>query len=310
MTEPEPLQLYYNLEAKNTTNESAPLRLYKNLNVPLLHNPSQYQLSVIRFVLPNYDTPIFKFLDNTYKITMAYTTFSVTEFVVFEPRTINNKNVFEIQHFIDMLNTTIKTAWTNLSLLVTLPSSDLPYFAYDNVSHLISFVALIAAYDNTLTNPITLSINNILFKMLQGLPVTTIGVPDTEYKLLVQRAGYNINPTGYYQMIQQAPSFENICDFQSIVLTTSIPIENEYIGSDIGIPILTDYCPSDLTIETFHNKIVYNTIVPYRQANIRSTNPLYVIEVKCYWKNVNGELIELFIPPNDTANVKLMFIKK
>lgn len=305
---------FYNLQLTNPSNDvSIPLIFHSNMDVPFVHEIENTELSVIRFVLPNYDTPIFIFQNNTYYISATYKTALVTTPVLFTNRSPDSDGqyVYEIQHFIDMLNTTITQVLTDLNALETLPTSDFPYFIYDNASHLISFIAHKTYYSETVTNPIRLYLNSILFKKLQGLPVIGTGTATREYQLLVQDEYNNTYNTNYFQMEQQASSFDLMCDFNSVVLTTSMPIQNEYINTgSIGLPILTDYCPNDLNIETYANNIVYNAVFPYRQVEMTGSGQLYVIDIQCYWSDISGSLHQMYLPPGESSNIKIMFSKK
>lgn len=308
-TIPECKTLYYNLNASNLGEQSIPLRLEEHLNIPFLDNPSQWNVSVIRFVLPNYETPMFTFVDGSFKITLAYKTYSVTSNVIYENRLPAGypQYVYEVQHFIDMLNTTINTAFAALNVLITLPTAEAPYFIYNPVTKLVSFVAHKSYYDDSLTDPIYTYMNTSLFKMLQGLPIIKTTDANKTFRIIVQDAHNNTYNTNYWEMVQQGNTFESMVDFSSIVLTTSMPIQNEYIGTDTSFPILTDFCPSDLKIDTFHNNIVYNAVFPYRQTVMNSTCPLYNININCYWSEPSGKLNEILLSPNESANIKLMF---
>jgi hypothetical protein len=303
---------YYNLNASNLTGYSVPLRFNKSLNIAFIKDPHKYNVSVIRFVLPNYETPLFTFVDDNLKISLTYKTFSVTYPVIYASRLPagSPQYVYEIQHLIDMLNTTIDTAFAALNFLSTLPTTDIPYFIYDPVTQLISYIANKTYYDDTVTDPIQIYLNSNLFKMLQGIPIVKTALTDKTFRIVVQDAHNNTYNTNYWQMTQQGNTFENIVDFSNIVITTSMPIQNEYIGTDISFPIMTDFCPSDLNIDTFHNNIVYNAIFPYRQTAMASSEPLYNVAINCYWSDATDKLNEILLPPNGTANIKLMFTPK
>jgi len=305
------MQKYINLVQSNVSTEPVALKFNQNTITPFVDNASEYQLTVIRFVLPNFHTPLFKFIDDTYKISMTYKTFSVTESVVYTVRsTPDDHSVYEIQHFIDMLNTTLVTAMTNLNVLVTLPSLDAPYFIYDIDSQLISLVATKAYFDENLTYPLRIYLNNTLFKKICGMPVITTAITDKDYQILIQDAKNNTYTTGYYQITQQSSSFDNMVDFNSIVMTTSLPIECEFTGQAYGIPILSDYCPTDMTIKNFYNNITYNATYNYRQANLVSNSPIYNFDINCYWSDKAGILTPLKLPVNNSANIKIMLCKK
>ena len=83
-------------------------------------------------------------------------------------------------------------------------------------------------------------------------------------------------------MTQQAPSFPLMCSFGSLVLTSNLPVVNEYVGQSTRFPIIQDYVPNDLDISTFYDNIVYNAIFPYRTTDLISETPFYSVELNAY----------------------------
>jgi hypothetical protein len=238
---------------------------------------------------------------------MSYNGNSVTLPIVYVPLNIDNTNrgVYEVQHLILMLNNTINSLYTALNAIAHLPTTDMPYFTYNETTTLISYVANKTYFASNLTTPIVLSIGETTFKFLQGLPIYS---HNTYYDILVRDTNNNNLPSSdYYTMTQQAQSFDNYSDFFSIVFTTSLPIQNEYYGTSSVIPIIQDYCPTDLDIKTFHNEIVYNAVFPYRQVSMSSNSPITNITINCMTSSTSGITNGMTLPPNSAANIKLMF---
>lgn len=315
------MALYYNLALQNTTSSYIPLRFDVGLNIPFIDKPSDYDVSIIRFVLPNFDTPITKYslTDNTkYLMTMSYNSNSVTQHVPFVPYTSisGDNNIWDMQQIIQMLNATIGTLYTALNGIATLPTSDMPYFTYSETTKLISYTANKNYFASNLSTPIVVSIDTNLLKWLYGIPLygrlpNSDGYP-TIYDFMVIDLKNNTVSTNYLVMVQQAPTFAQITDFDRIVLTTSLPIANEYLGTTTTLPIIQDYCPADLDISTFHNNIVYNAVVPYRQTRLISDSPFYSIRFDCFIASIGSDpdtLRAMVLPPNCSANIKLMFTK-
>jgi hypothetical protein len=302
---------YYNMFYTNTTTGWLPLKFIANLNVPFISKCSDYNLSVARFVIPNQDTPLIYFKSNSYKITMTYSTFSASQYVIYTPRASNvtNQPVYEMQHWIDMLNTALTACYTALNILVTLPVGSAPYFVYDNVTELISLVAL-KGYASTEVAPINIYMNVSLYQKIGGFPTIETGISDKEFLLYISNTLDNEYSTSYYKMTQQAPSIDNMIDFIGLVFTTSIPIKSEYIGTDINNPILTDYSVLDVNMHTYNNDVVYAAATPYRQTQLLSDAPLQQFSIDVWWQTNDGSLHPISVAPNKSANIKLMFLKK
>jgi hypothetical protein len=326
------MPLYYTLQYNNVSGVLKPLEFNASFQRPLIENPQEWDVSVIRFKIPNYETPIFTFTDNLYYMSLEYNGTYARLPVKYIPQNdaVNNRHVFEIQGFIAMLNYTIKNGdplpanclYNEIQKTVMLPTSVMPYFVYDETTKLISLIANDKFLD-TQTTPIRLFVNNALYQMIQGFPTyhyTNIH----EFHLLVQDYyNYNLYNTTYYKMTQQAPSFGLMSDMSGLILTSSLPIQNESTGiqfsvptdvmnqgQQVSVPILQDFIPTELDISTFSKDIVYNAITPYRQVEMISNSPIYNVNVKAYIQNISGTLTQTQMPPYASANIKLMFTKK
>jgi hypothetical protein len=212
-----------------------------------------------------------------------------------------------------MLNATIGTLYTALNAIATLPTTDMPYFTYSETTKLISFTANKNFFASNLSTPIVLSHDESLLTWLYGMPsfgrnIDVNGIPQI-YDILVIDFKNNTVSTNYYVMTQQASSFDRMNDFDRIVITTSLPIANEYVGESTALPIIQDYCPADLDISTYYNNMVYNAVVPYRQTRMISDSPFYAVKFDCYTSDIAGTYRPIYLPPNNSANIKLMFIK-
>lgn len=311
------MSIYYNLALQNTTNESIPLRFDVALSIPFIQKPSDYDVSVVRFVLPNFDNPFLTYDTDPdfHNMSMSYNGHTVSHHVDYIPRTslVNDYSIWDVQQCMQMLNATIGQLYTALNAVVTLPTSDMPYFTYSEETKLITFTANKNYFASNLSTPIVVTIDESLLNWLYGLQSfgrvpNSAGVP-TLYDILVIDLHNNHVGTDYLEMTQQASSFDRMTDFERIVLTTNLPIANEYLGTSTTLPIIQDYCPSDISVDTFYNNIVYNAIVPYRQTRLISDCAFYSLRFDCYVAHVNGTLKPMILQPNNSANIKLMFTK-
>lgn len=303
--------VYYNAVTTNTSTESKVIQFEANLAVPFLEKPSDYNLNVSRFIIPGQNIPMFLFHANTYLFTMTYQTFTASQYVVYDPRStdITNNPVYEMQHWIDMLNTALAYVYFTLNALVTLPTVSPPYFIYNTTTEMISLIAL-KTYASTDPDPVKLFANTSLYQKLGGFPVIETGIATKEFQFYITDTYNNTYATTSFEMAQQAPSIDSLIDFTSLVFTTNIPIRNEYLGTDITFPILTDYNPGDVSLKTLNNDIVYNSIFPYRQTQLLSDTPLQSFNINVWWSDPTGKLYPMTMPTNKSANLKLMFLKK
>lgn len=303
---------YLNLNITNPSiSDNTPLIFKEYFNVPFVI-PQDYKLVIVRFHIPNFETPIFNFVDGAYKISMSYKGTIYTRNVTWAPRStdITSRKVFEIQHFIDMCNATIMEVQDLLNSGVTGPlpyPTAYPYYTYDEPTELISLRFFDQNIDSA-TYPISVYVNNLLMKMLYGIPTTGTGILHKEWRYVLLPKD-NIITTGVYFTQQQAPSFDLMCDFNSVIFTSSIPTSPEYTGSaDKTLMILNDYMLADLNAKTFNNDIVYNSTFPYRTIDMHGQTPITSIIIQCYISDKAGILTLNQLPPMSSASMKLMFI--
>jgi len=302
---------YYNLTLRNTSGVSIPMRFDIPLNIPFLQKPSDYDVSVIRFKLPNFTTPIMAYSSHPgdlHNMEMRYNGNTVSHHVDMINWSSNpaSTNIWTVSNIILMLNTTIGQLYTALNAIATLPTSDMPYFTYDTTTKLIALTANKNYFASSLTTPIILSIDTALLTWLYGLP-TYKNFATEMLDFVIFDLKNNTYDTNYYRMIQEAPTFDNMATFDRVVLTCNLPIANEYVGESTALPIIQDYVPGDLDISTYFNSIVYNAIVPYRQTRLLSDTPFYSVKFDCYTVDSREIYTIMELPPNGTANIKLMF---
>lgn len=319
---------YANFELSNPSGtDEIPLTFDHTLTYSMNFKPSDYVCCIMRFDLPNYGNPIFHFRDGTLSFSMSYLTDTVTEPVVWRPWSVNTtgRNVYYIDHMIEMFNACLITCWTSLNAITTLPTSDIPYFQYDKVTELISFVAHKSYYmtdslTSPLANPIYISYNTLTNRMLEGMPVYSTHVSGREFRIKVYDAHNNTINTNYYEMKQEASSFNQICDQVRILFYSDIPCVSEVVGisngingqvgQTAGLKILTDFLPPNETISLYHTKLKYNAINPYRKVQLTSQDPLHTIRINCAYSDNLGNTHQLYCPPNGNASVKLLFVPR
>lgn len=166
--------IYYNIEISNSINKSGNAdprgiqAVYsENLTQPIINNPSDYYLSIIRFAIPGSGIPIFT-MDiqpnqpdpnlTPYSFTLRYGLTNSRVYIMFknwnnEPvpdqpipyrKNVPYYFVYEYNQMIQMMNTALKQAFDALVIAVAptvLPVTEPPFFLYDETTQLISIVA-------------------------------------------------------------------------------------------------------------------------------------------------------------------------
>jgi hypothetical protein len=316
--------LFYTLNVSNQTNIAQKLSFEANsTSAAILEKPDDYDVSIIRFSIPNINTPILTFKDDYFYMKMEYNGHITAAFPVVyinQNALVSVKSVWDIQNIIDMLNVTLTTCFNTLNGIITLPTSAIPYFIYDEKTCLISFNSDVRYYEASLTNPIKIYYNLPLLNILSGIGSYEVIQGGVSWYLMYPKNRIINVVSNILTIAQQAPTIDLYSSFKGLVFTTNLPIKNEttsysYIGGNISqpftIPILQDYLPTDLIVSTFYNNIVYNAVgSPYRQTSLVSSTHLTNMKIDVYYLDSSFNLNSITVAPNLSSSIKLMFTKK
>lgn len=209
----EPYHIYYDLNILNndTTGTQIPpnLQFTEIRNIPFLANPSDYFASVVRF---NVETPTLPLIipqarvgasvtagtinETVYTVSMSYTVAGVeivqTQRVLYVPQSstalapppniianagdIINEYYYTYSYkpFIDMINTALRTCFTNFIVLAGIPAiapytaADFPYLSWDEEKNIATWVVPAQLFQTpTANNPIPL----LLATFIAGGPI-------------------------------------------------------------------------------------------------------------------------------------------
>ena len=317
------------LTNKDTVNQ-IPARFDLFGNEPILNNPSEWDASVVRFTLPNTSTPIFTFKDGAYYMQLGYVVAGVDQGYVTQAVTYNafggsgtDRRLWDIDPFVQMLNNTITSLWSAwVGAHGALPTTNIPYFSFDKQRFNICLTAEETYFKLGATNFIYIRLNEYLLSILSGIPFANTpvytprpitGVMDTFWQLNLFDNPIDvvtISGTNYLRIYEAGMSVDNITDFQGVLLTSNLPLQNEVYPSDIKLPILSDYNVNDVVITQFRDRIIYNANTPWRQVSLKSNTPLNEMSVTVYIQRTDGSITPLTLEPYQSASIKIMFSKK
>lgn len=213
-------------------NGNVPATFISQFSQPILYNPQDYLLAMIRFQISGINIPIMipriKPFPNTnvnetiYSVTLqignnisqAPVIFNRTDFTSPIPAapTANNPNVeytpyyfiYEYTDFLEMINQALRTAFAGLAGKPA--NSEAPYFIYNPSIQRISLIAQQAFYDLQVNygqftpppaNPILVYINTPLFRYLDGIPIIDRGT-NTPDGRDIQFNIRNLNDSNWY----------------------------------------------------------------------------------------------------------------
>lgn len=284
--------------------------------VPILDKPENYNLSVIRFSVPN-SMRIFDFpQDGSFVVTLRYLGVLYQSTLTFT--SAQQPSVFSIQQLLDSINRGLIQATEALLTAVPGTIAKAPFMIMDRGTGLFSLIADPLMH----TNVVSVYFSIGLYQRIQGFnfqyfPTQT----GYEILLIVEDTGNNeyIYPTGgftYLQMSQDTPYNASIADYSQIVLTSNnLPIkpEQDAIGdssTDITTKVITDFNIANATqLQPFNHNFDYAAQI-YRKTTLLSSAPILNINFSIYLRLNTGVLEQMKIGPYEFLNVKILFLKK
>ena len=322
--------IYYNVRLLNDTQKDIiPAVFSENRVVPILENPSEYEMSVVRFKVPAETIPIFLWVDDKYKITLSYGGTDYTESLPWIPKALPSDNkylygraVWSYQSFLDSINLAFKTAFDKLKIDFPLaPPTEAPYITYEPVSELFTIWAE-RLYEEE-TDTIAIIFNYNLFAVIPSFQVDRLNIPppsegiffDTKFQRLKVKNNYNnkvvVDGKDYYKFPQEYSTLALLNDFISISFETdSIPIEPELLPAQKNVVrrLITDFEPLDGIND--HQSFQYYPQGALRYYDLKSSYPMHKIDIRVYWIDRRGEQYPIYINRDEVLTLKLIFRRK
>lgn len=327
--------IYYDVTIQNQTNINQLAVYNKTEKKMIVDNPNDYYLTVLKFDIPSTALPIFEFKPETYSFISSYNGFIETTFVQLVPQgDIGGNLIYNYSAFIEMINITLRQHFIDLynttggTLPVLNPNTNpVPQLIYTNDREPIIFRFPIAYIE---TSGIDVRMNYALFRFFQNFQNffnsstgSTLSNTD-DYTIRVYDTGNNyLNITTgpytgeYYDMRQDCPTFYLWWEIKDILVTTTLPINQEVIGTldDKGdyksLQILVDH-----TIEkrgtpgTERMDILYRPEPQYKLIDLMGTIPISNVGFQFKYRTKDLRLIDLPLYPGDNLYMKLLFVKK
>lgn len=264
---------YYNVVINNPGPNSIPANYSEQRDIPLIKNPSEYYLSIIRFSVPGFSIPIlitpttnFPSTPATtpYELALSYNGTTVKQTVTYYSRSFSEDPnltqtsqyyfIYTYQHLLDLINNAFSTALANLIIATgeessPIASADAPYLIFNAQTQLISLICSIqyyqtpsSAYNTTNPTPpdniINIFINPQLYNFFQGMNFIYNSSFATNYEvfwLLVENTGANLYPNNTGMFLSQTQQFNTLNNWNSF---------NSLAFISKSLPILKEFTPN------------------------------------------------------------------
>ena len=317
----------------------------QSLTIPVLQNPTDYYMSVLRFTVPLDQIPLFSFPLDIYQNNpnvsfleigiqlagvqyperiiyvspndlSAPTPGGSSPFFNFNDVTNPYYFIYCIQCFIDMVNVALGLAFVAAG---SPGGGAAPFYIYTPTTQLISLIATTAF----LGSGALIFMNAPLKTYFSSFNFTTTNSINSGPFLYF----HNLTTTPYgqtspFKFDEEYNSLDLWFDLRKVVLVSnSIPVIQEasptHSNAAMGLngtanylPIISDYSVVFNNINDAASILTYYPSGQYRLADMKSNSPLTRIDLRFYWLSKNGYLYALYIGPNQTAEVKIGFFKK
>jgi len=313
------MSVYYNLFQNNQTITQIPMIMNKNLTAPLIKRQSDYDICVTDFSIPTTTIPLLHFKSNNYYVALSYGLFCTSLIPIVYDSTLtgrtDDQNIYNIVQFIYMLNTTITTAWTALKALTTVPGV-CPYFYFNPITQLTSCVTDTNYLVGT-TPQVKIGFNLNLLRALEGFcysvsvaPLSSLGIRMYQLKLIDQKFNSDVPSSGLYTNTQESFNLNSFTDVVGLYIMTNLSIRNEWQDQSTQKPILMEWFPEQLTLQSFHFNAIYHAETPYRQVSLISDDQINNLTCYVYYVLTDGTFNLVKLGPNSSAYIKLMFTLK
>lgn len=351
---------YYNCILHNNSDADIPCDFNETRSSPYLHNIEDYELAVIRFKICAFSLPLFTFEDNAYTVHMTYQHANPVNGIAitnkYQPQFIPssryptaNKDVYDYNDFVNMVNIALHGAYTELRNAVSVVDGDIkleelmsePVIVYDPVTKFFSISAEIipantSSYywpsDDVTENQnaptkIKIIFSPKLYGFFNGFPSYRDANGNFIMKFFDKAGFFKLNENDYQQptrvahaIITNIASYPTLASFHKknrFIITTTMPIVSENLGfnSDANTrtnAILSDYelSPSQDT-QSAKEYVYYYKTDNYRWTNMAGNGDLSRMDWRIYNQGQENLITNILkIPSGGEVYLKLMFRRR
>lgn len=334
--------IYYDLALTNTGNTRIPFEIKDQRN-QIIEDPSQYEMSIVRFDICSELIPLFfplipdplLPLQTNQSVTLRYLNNDFRQYIQVTADDIKN-GIFDYQQHLNYINTAFLLAYT--ALKTAFPAADglmAPKLYLNTITSLISLY-VDPSYLSSNANRIKVGVNQPLhqildFPCIHGLSFPTLNGFDCEIAVydsapLLPAAPRTASPFALksqaFDIIQVSQEFRSLDEWSEIksisFVSNLLPIAKEFIPTTVGEsqnssqnylsePIITDFLIAKDSVEPTRHRYSYVPSGEYRMISLVGTQPFNTIDVKGRYHTYDGRRRDLEISPQNSGTLKIMF---
>jgi hypothetical protein len=234
-----------------------------------------------------------------------------------------SNGIWNYGEFVEIINNALKKSFTDIKLAYpAAPPTEAPYIIYDSSSKLLTLIAQLSYEDERDTGIPTFKVcfDELLYQFFPSWRIFQWKVEQPfpgdliEYnEILIKDLRNNtttISGNPYLNMIQEYQTLSLLNEYRSIVITTTMPIVSEMLGTqtDNFRTILTDFLipPSIDDRETLQ----YSPKGELKYYDFNTTSELRNIDIQIFYMDQRSILYPIYIPFNKSLTLKLQFRRK
>ena len=281
---------------------------------PILDNPSDYELAVVRCSVPTSSIPIQNWKANKYKIGIEYLGEVVEKYVEFVPNSARGPlyentigQIWSYQEWCSIMTNCLAELHNEMvALKPSFPASTHILWKIEPESSIMSLYCP-AGYANP---AVKVYFNWIL--LTESVFQAFLENEDKFYILIKDKITNRTNyGGGGYIMSQEYETTTLISDYDKLVFeTNSVPVQPELLGTAINETrqVITDFDIAGLPRDGLN--IQYFPKGPIRYYELKSKYPLRSIDLVIQWEDKTGNLFPIFLEISSQISVKIHFKKK
>jgi len=324
---------YYNIRIGSVNGDQI-ARFGEERVTPILANPSQYELAVVRFSVPAQKLPIMFFRTGEekdgylpgeqYSVTMSFDGVDVTRQLIhvnteFPAGThlYGKPTVWAYNDFLESLNNAFDDVFADMKTAKPLaPPTAPPFMHFNHISKLFTLNAPVEYLTDGVVPTIEIFFNRELarlFDMFQNrYHAENNNLKRWHYVVHDHILNHKtINGNDYLSMTQDDSTLYLWNELQSIQFqTSSIPVNPEFLSSQKNVTsrVITDFEPESTAPS--REVIQYYPQGPLRFYDLKSSFPLSSIDLKVEWVDRKGVNRPVYVSEEDPLTVKLLFRKR
>jgi len=298
----------------------------RTLNMPLLYDPSAFTVALMSLDMPAISIPLFKFVNNTYRVTLSYLGVNYSQaltFVSYSTADIKDQFVFYVQQFLDSINNALQNQFTLLNTATPGVVNAAPYIVYQFGKF--SLICDGLNYNSNLANPVKIFFNQTLFDFFIPMQSYTFGLNLPSFQdvqLLIKDNGAG-SSTGslsgtIYTITTEYDPIALWSFVKSIILLSYTGIKKHTMITNVEVSgqfNLSIAQPIIANIEVSVNENNRSSYINYAPNfplynDVISKGPLIEIEFRCAYLTKDLNVYPLYLLPSQSSSMLLCFKHK